>query len=79
MHIYGFSSSQSEVLDHYLPITPGSDLVEVVTDADSDEDVGECSASVPHVEANDQEEAIDLGMSASCRSIARLNFDSLSD
>ena len=37
---------------HYLAITPGSDLVEVVTDADSDENVGECAASVPPVEAN---------------------------
>ena len=53
-----------EVLDHYLPITPGSDLVEVDTDADSDDDVGECAASVPPVEANDQEE-VDLGMSSS--------------
>ena len=65
-----------EVLDHYLAITPGSDLVEVVTDADGDEDVGECAASVPPVEANDQDE-VDLGMSASCRS--RLDFDSFSD
>ena len=33
--------------------TPGSDLmiIEVDTDADSDEDVGECAASVPPVEA----------------------------
>ena len=58
-----------EVLDHYLAITPGSDLVEVVTDAaaDGDENVGECAASVPPVAANDQDE-VDLGMSASCRS-----------
>jgi hypothetical protein len=66
-----------EVLDHYLAITPGSDLVEVVTDADrGDGNVGECAASVPPVEANDQGE-VDLGMSASCRS--RLDFDSFSD
>jgi hypothetical protein len=45
-------------------------------DADSDENVGECAAPVPPVEANDQEE-VDLGMSASCRS--RLDFDSFSD